>query len=176
MHNWLVGLVFEVAVPSGPELVAWPAVHLSQLLLGWADLHTSFNAVGGQRSSAVGIPLLEHRLLNLGITSDKVIKGLDIGLSTEHGEGEVMVLEVETDTGKVDKRLDASAAELLWVTDTRALKDKGRAEGTARDDNLLACPVGLVLQLAGGKRLAWNGSDCNGTVALKDNLAKYELC
>ena len=49
-----------------------------------------------------------------------------------------MVLEVETNTRQVNKRLDASLAELLWVTDTRALKDEWRAECSAGYDDLLA--------------------------------------
>lgn len=35
-----------------------------------------------------------------------------------------MVLEVETDTGKVDERLDAGLAELLWVTCGVSAKDQ----------------------------------------------------
>jgi hypothetical protein len=33
-----------------------------------------------------------------------------------------MVLEVETDTGEVYEGLDTGLAELLWVTNTRALE------------------------------------------------------
>jgi hypothetical protein len=47
-------------------------------------------------------------------------------------------LEVQTNTGKVDQRLDASLAELLWITDTRALEDEWRAESATGDDDLLA--------------------------------------
>jgi hypothetical protein len=42
-----------------------------------------------------------------------------------------VVLEVETDAGKVDERLHTGFAELLWVTDAGALEDEGRAQGTA---------------------------------------------
>jgi hypothetical protein len=35
-----------------------------------------------------------------------------------------MILEVETNTWQVYKRLDASLAELLWITDTRALENE----------------------------------------------------
>jgi hypothetical protein len=49
-----------------------------------------------------------------------------------------VILEVQTDTGEVYKRLDSGLAELLWVTNTRALEDQWRAESTTRDDNLLA--------------------------------------
>jgi hypothetical protein len=34
-----------------------------------------------------------------------------------------MILEVETNTGKVNNRLDASLFQLLGVTDTTALKN-----------------------------------------------------
>jgi hypothetical protein len=36
----------------------------------------------------------------------------------------LVVLEVETNTRKVDEWLDAGLSELLWVTNTRTLKDK----------------------------------------------------
>jgi hypothetical protein len=49
-----------------------------------------------------------------------------------------MVLEVETDTGEVYEGLDTGLAELLWVTNTRALEDQWRAEGATRDNYLFA--------------------------------------
>lgn len=54
------------------------------------------------------------------------------------GEREVVVLEVETNTRKVDKGLDASLAKLRWVTNTGSLEDEGRAKSATRDDNLPA--------------------------------------
>jgi hypothetical protein len=140
MHDWLVGLILEIAVPSRPEFAArtWPAVHLSEFFLSRPDLDTSLNTVGGQRTSAIDVPLVEHSFLDLRVTSDEVVKGLYMGLGAEDGEREVMVLEVETNTRKIDKRLDTSLAELLRVTDTRSLENKRRAESTARDDNLPA--------------------------------------
>jgi hypothetical protein len=53
--------------------------------------------------------------LHLGVATGKVIEGLGAGLSSEDGEGEVMILEVETNTGEVDYWLDSHAAELLRV-------------------------------------------------------------
>ena len=86
IHDWLVGLVLEVAVPAGPELWARPRVHHVQLLLSRPNLHTSVDAVGRQWASAVGVPLVEDLFLDLGVTSDKVIEGLDVGLSAEDRE------------------------------------------------------------------------------------------
>lgn len=49
MHDWLVGLVLEVAVPSRPEPAArsWPVIHLPKFFLGRPDLDTGLNTVGG---------------------------------------------------------------------------------------------------------------------------------
>lgn len=46
VHDWLVGLVLEVALPSRAELLAWPAVHLPELLFIRSYLDTSINAIG----------------------------------------------------------------------------------------------------------------------------------
>ena len=43
----------------------------------------------------------------------------------------LVVLKVETNTREINEWLDASLAELFWVTDTRALEDKWRGESTA---------------------------------------------
>jgi hypothetical protein len=45
--------------------------------------------------------------------------------------GLLVILEVETDAGEVDERLDTDFAELLWVTDAGALEDERRAQSTA---------------------------------------------
>lgn len=58
----------------------------------------------------------KHTLLSLGVTSNKVVETLGTGLSTVDGEGEVVVLEVETNTGKVDDGLNAGLSELGGVT------------------------------------------------------------
>jgi hypothetical protein len=54
-----------------------------------------------------------------------------VWLGPEHREGEVVILEVETNTGKINKWLDAGLAELLGVTDTGSLKNKRRGESAA---------------------------------------------
>jgi hypothetical protein len=81
-----------------------------------------------------------------------------------------VILEVETNTRKIDKRLDTDLAELLWVTNTRALKDERRAQGTAGDDNLLAGPDDPGHLLLGMKRLRRDTFNANGAVALKNDL------
>lgn len=81
-----------------------------------------------------------------------------------------MVLEVESHTGKVDDGLDAGSAELLGVTDTRALEDQGRGEGSARDDDLLAGAEGSGLQLAWVQGLGGDGLDADGAAVLDDDL------
>lgn len=81
-----------------------------------------------------------------------------------------MVLEVESHTGKINNGLDTSGAELLGVTDTRALKDQGRGEGSARDDNLLAGTEGSGLELAWVQGLGGDGLDADGAAVLDDDL------
>lgn len=81
-----------------------------------------------------------------------------------------MVLEVETDTRKVNQGLDAGLAELLWVTNTRSLKDERRAHRTARNNDLLASTDGPGLDLSGVDRLGRDDLDANSPVALKNNL------
>jgi hypothetical protein len=84
-----------------------------------------------------------------------------------------MILEIETNTRKIDKRLDAGLAELLWVTDTRALKDERRAESTTRNDDLLAgldSPGHLLLRV---ERLSWDNLDANSAVTLQNDLLNF---
>lgn len=86
MHNGLVGLVLEVAVPATPEFWTRPLVHNGELFLSGADLHTGFNAVGRERASAVDIPLLEHLLLDLGIATHEIVKRFNVRLSAVGSE------------------------------------------------------------------------------------------
>jgi hypothetical protein len=81
-----------------------------------------------------------------------------------------VILEVETNTRKINKRLDTSLAKLLWVTDTRALKDERRAQSTTGDDDLLTSLDDSGHLLLGVKRLGWDTLDANGAVALKNDL------
>lgn len=74
MHDGLVGLVLEVAVPSALELRSRPVSHFCQLLLSRTDLHTSLNTVGSKRTSALEVPLIVDLLLNLRVAANKVIK------------------------------------------------------------------------------------------------------
>ena len=45
-------------------------------------------------------------------------------LSSVNTKGQVMVLEIETNTRKVDDGLDTNFLELLGITDTATLKDQ----------------------------------------------------
>lgn len=102
MHDWLVRLVLEVAVPSRTELWAWPLVHCSELFFGGSDLHTCLDTIGGKRASAVDIPLIVHLLLDMRISTHKVVEGFSVRSRTEHAEGQIMVLEVQTNTREVN--------------------------------------------------------------------------
>lgn len=55
-------------------------------------------------------------LLNFWYAAYEVVETLGFGLGTICGEGQVMVLEVETYAGEIDDRLDASLLEFLGVT------------------------------------------------------------
>ena len=92
-------------------------------------------------------------LLDFGNAAHEVVETLGAGLGTVRGEGGVVVLEVETNTGKVNLRLDASGPELRGVTDTRSLEDQWRGESTAGNNDLLASPEDAWLRLVGVKRL-----------------------
>jgi hypothetical protein len=81
-----------------------------------------------------------------------------------------MILEVETNTRKIDKRLDTGLAKLLWVTDTRALEDERRTQSTTGDDDLLASPDGPRHLLVGVERLGRNTLDGNSAVTLENDL------
>ena len=76
VHNWLVGLVLEVAVPATSEVWGWPRLHLLELLLSRADLDTGFNTIGGKRASTLEVPFIKDAFLDLRLASDKVIKTL----------------------------------------------------------------------------------------------------
>lgn len=82
----------------------------------------------------------------------------------------LVILEVETNTWQIHKRLDASLAEFLWVTDTRALKNQWRTQSSARYDNLLACFDDPRWHLAARKVLGWDNLHTNSPIAFKDDL------
>jgi len=170
VHDWFVGLILEVRVPTGPELWARPAVHLLELFFGRSDFDTSVDTVGRERTSAVDVPLVEDLLLSLLVTTDEVVEALDVRLSPVSGESQVVVLEVETHTGQVDQGLDASLAKLLGVANTRALEDERGAQGAARHDDLLASLVDSGLLLAWRQRLGRADLDADSSVALEDDL------
>lgn len=110
------GLVLEVALPPGSEFRRGPLVHFLQFFLRWTDLNARINTVGSQWSGSIDVPLVEYFLLGRRVSTYEVVEGLDIWLRTVDGKGQVMVLEVETDTWKVDQGLYACLAELLRIT------------------------------------------------------------
>ncbi len=170
MHHRLVGLVLEVGLPSINKVRSRPLLELVELLLRRTDLDTGVDTIGSQRPSALDIPLPKHLLLHLRVSTQEVIKGLDIRLRPVGREGQVVVLEVAAYTGQVDDGLDASTAKLVGVTDTRALEDQRRAEGAAADDDLLAStedPANRFLAVDG---LCWDGCNAHGTAVFDDDL------
>ena len=170
VHDWLIRLVLEVRVPTRPELWARPAVHLLELLFGRTDLDTSINTIGCERTCAVDVPLVEDLFLSLLVTTNEVVEALDVRLRSVGCKGQVVVLEVETDTGQVYQGLDASLAKLLGVTNTRALEDEWRAQGTSGYNDLLASFIDSGLLLAWRQRLGRADLDADSSVALEDDL------
>lgn len=118
MHDRLVWLILEVAVPSRQELWERPILEILEFLLTWPNLHTSFDAICGKWTHAVDIPLVDHGLLNLGVTTDEVVERLSPWFRSVRGEVEIVVLEVQTNAGKFDQGLNASFPEFLRVTNT----------------------------------------------------------
>ena len=93
-------------------------------------------------------------LLDFGNAAHEVVETLGAGLGTVRGEGEVVVLEVETNTRKVDLGLDTCGPELRGVTNARSLKDQRGGERAAGNNDLLAGPEDARLQLVRVKRLS----------------------
>lgn len=170
MHNRLVGLVLEIAVPSTLEIGGRPGPHLCQLLLRWSDLHTSIDTIGGQWTCSAKIPLLEDLLLDLGIATDEVVEGFGLGLRSVDREGEVVVLEVGTDAWQVDQRPDASPTQLLGVANSGALQNLRRAESSSTDDDLFTCPVDLPRWVTTTDVLRGNRDHADGSAVLDDDL------
>lgn len=170
MHHRLVRFVLEIAVPSALEFWGRPFPHFFELLFRGTNLHTGLDAIGCQRAGAVDIPLVEDLFLNLGVTPNKVIKRLGVRLSTVHGEGKIVILEVQTDTGEVHQRLDPNLAQLLCVTDPRPLEDQRRAERASTDNDLFAGPEDPWLLLPRGQRLRGHRLNTNGATVFNDDL------
>jgi hypothetical protein len=87
----------------------------------------------------------------------------------------LVILEVETHTRQVYKWLDASLAEFLRVTNTRALENEWRAEGPARYNDLLTCLDDARRQLSVGKVLGWDDLDTNCAVAFENDLSYVSM-
>jgi hypothetical protein len=186
MHHRLVRLILEVAVPARSELRTWPTIHHLEFFLSRANLDSSLDSICRKRSSSVDVPLLEDPLLDCWVTTGEVVEGLDMRLRAVRGECEadgmlvlymkesdldlLVVLEVETHTWQVDEWLDAGLAELLGVTNTRALENEWRAKSSSRHDDLLACLDDARRQLSIGEVLGWDDLDTDGSITLEDDL------
>lgn len=114
--TWLIGLALEVRVPAGCEVRRGPLLELLELLLGRADLDSGFDTIGCQWPGALEVPLFEHPLLHIRVAPSKVVKRFHAWLRAVHGEGQVVVLEVQSDTRKIDDGLHANGTELLGIT------------------------------------------------------------
>ena len=77
MHHGLVGLVLEVTIPAGTELLH---IVLLQLFFIRPDFHTSLDTISKQRTGTSLVPLVIDSLLDLRVTSNEVIEALDIRL------------------------------------------------------------------------------------------------
>lgn len=170
VHDRLVGLVLEVRVPSRAELRAWPAIHLLEFVLSWTDLDTCIDTIGRKWTGTVDVPLIEDLVLGLLVTTHEVIEALNVRFGSVGGEGQVVVLEVETDTRKIDQGLDTSLAKLFGVANTRALEDKRRAQSASGNDDLLASLVDSGLLLTRRQRLGRANLDTNSSVALQNDF------
>ena len=87
VHDWLVRLVLEVAVPARSELWTWPLVHDGELFLCRSDLDTGFDTVGGEWTCAVDVPLVEDLFLDRGVATKEIVERLGIWLRSVDTEG-----------------------------------------------------------------------------------------
>lgn len=78
MHDRLVGFIFEIRIPSAPKMRSRPAIHFFQLFFSRTDLDASFDAISGKWASTLEVPLIEDSFLDLGNTSNEVVKTLGI--------------------------------------------------------------------------------------------------
>ncbi|KAH3669438.1 hypothetical protein OGAPHI_001559 [Ogataea philodendri] len=166
MHQWFVWLVGEVVGVTLSEVF----VGSSQFLLGWSDLDTGFDTVGGQRTILVGVPLVECVLLGSWVASDEVVKRWNIWLHVVRSEETVVVLEVLTDTRQVDNWLNTNRPQVVSSTNTGSLQNQWRRAGTARNNNLLSCSESSGNRLLWVQRLHWNSAHSNSLSVLDDDL------
>lgn len=90
VHDGLVRLIFEVAVPARAEFRAWPLVHHVKLGFCGSNLDTGFNAICCKWTSAVNVPLVEDTFLNCGIATSEVVERFDMWLRTVGGKREAV--------------------------------------------------------------------------------------
>jgi hypothetical protein len=61
-----------------------------------------------------------------------------------------MILEIQSNAGQINDRLDASLLQLRGVTNTTSLKDQWRRQRASRNNDHLPCSKGAGLLLLGG--------------------------
>lgn len=175
MHDWLVRLVLEVGLPAAVELGCRPLLHLIQLLFSGTNLNTSINSIGCQRTSSLQVPFFKDLLLNLGITTNEVVKGLNFRLGSVNRESEIVILEVAADTWKIHEWFNTSLAKLFGVTNSRSLKNQWRAECASANNNLFTGAEDLSNRLFSTKRLGGNCLDSNGSSIFNDDSSNFGI-
>lgn len=175
MHDRLIRLISEIGLIPLCKVCRRPLLHLSELLLGRPDLDPSIDTVSGQWTGALLIPLFEHLLLDFGVSTNEVIKGLDVGLGAVNGESKVVVLEVSAHAWKVDQGLDTSPAQLLRVTKSRPLKNKWGTHGTRTDDDLLPGLEDPANWLSAVERLSRDCHYSHSTTIFNNHLLNFGI-
>lgn len=111
VHDWLVGLVLEIALPPILEVGSRPGLKLPQFLSSRAHLDTGFDTIGCKRTGSLLVPLVKdlwygvsgwgwrslgvsHTLLDDRVSTNKVVETLGLWLGSIHREVKVVVLEV----------------------------------------------------------------------------------
>jgi hypothetical protein len=75
-----------------------------------------YHTIRCKGTRAVDVPLVKNLFLDRGVATKEIVKGLGVGLRSEDTEGQIMVLEVQTNSGKINKRLDTCSTKFLGVT------------------------------------------------------------
>lgn len=175
MHDRLIRLISEIGLIPLCKVCRRPLLHLCELLLGRPDLDPSIDTVSGQWTGALLIPLFEHLLLDFGVSTNEVIKGLDVGLGAVNGESKVVVLEVSAHAWKVDQGLDTSPAQLLRVTKSGPLKNKWGTHGTRTDDDLLPGLEDPANWLSAVERLSRDCHYSHSTTIFNNHLLNFGI-
>lgn len=113
-------------------------------------------------------------LLDFGLAPDEIVESLDIGFRSKHRKGQVVVLEVEPNSRKIDQAIDSRLLQLFRIADARTLKDERRRKRSARYHYLLACTEDAGSRLPSPQRLGWHSLHSNRSPILDDDFVN--LC